>query len=241
MTKMRGWPPEPRKIERATRTGDHPATKDRAPPSNQGPGSGERGERPGGGGRSGGFVGAELDLDRGCVPDLGGAFADGAVAGELADLGDLDDRLLVPRGAVEEGLADPLLAVSVRVEVGEDHVRIVVDERRNQRAEQVGLVRAEEARRDEVDDLLQSHVLLVDGAFARRGLFREADASNEAPSYSAGEAMTLAGMQRGTLETAKDTGERAEHELAEPPPLGFAGAMNAWILANNRRRLRFLG
>ena len=52
----------------------------------------------------------------------------------------------------------------------------------------------------------------------RRGLFREADASNEAPSYSAGEAMTLAGMQRGTLETAKDTGERAEHELAEPPP-----------------------
>ena len=53
---------------------------------------------------------------------------------------------------------------------------------------------------------------------ARRGLLREADASNEAPSYSAGEAMTLAGMQRGTLETAKDTGERAEHELAEPPP-----------------------
>ena len=32
--------------------------------------------------------------------------------------------------------------------------------------------------------------------------------------------MTLAGMQRGPsrLETAKDTGERAEHELAEPPP-----------------------
>ena len=27
---------------------------------------------------------------------------------------------------------------------------------------------------------------------ARRGLLREADASNEAPSYSAGEAMTLA-------------------------------------------------
>ena len=31
---------------------------------------------------------------------------------------------------------------------------------------------------------------------ARCGLFREADASNEAPSYSAGEAMTLAGMPR---------------------------------------------
>ena len=30
--------------------------------------------------------------------------------------------------------------------------------------------------------------------------------------------MTLAGMQRGTLETARDTGERVEPELAEPPP-----------------------
>ena len=61
---------------------------------------------------------------------------------------------------------------------------------------------------------------------ARRGLFREADASNEAPSYSEGEAMTLAGMQRGTLETAKDTGERAEHELAEPPPRITDAAVN---------------
>ena len=30
--------------------------------------------------------------------------------------------------------------------------------------------------------------------------------------------MTFAGMQRGALETAKDTGERAEHERAKPPP-----------------------
>ena len=29
--------------------------------------------------------------------------------------------------------------------------------------------------------------------------------------------MTLAGMQRGTLETAKDTSERAEHERVEQP------------------------
>jgi hypothetical protein len=47
---------------------------------------------------------------------------------------------------------------------------------------------------------------------------READASNEATSYSTGEAMALAGMQRGALETAKDTGERAAPELGEPPP-----------------------
>ena len=63
---------------------------------------------------------------------------------------------------------------------------------------------------------------------ARRGLFREADASNEAPSYSAGEAITLAGIQRGTLETAKDTGERAEHELAEPPPRVRPSHSRAW-------------
>jgi hypothetical protein len=53
---------------------------------------------------------------------------------------------------------------------------------------------------------------------ARRGLLRDADASNEAPSYSAGEALTLAGMQRGTLETAKDSGEPAEPELSGAPP-----------------------
>jgi len=72
--------------------------------------------------------------------------------------------------------------------------------------------------REELQETLQYVYARVMKWLARRGLFREADASNEAPSYSAGEAMTLAGMQRGTLETAKDTGERAEHELAEPPP-----------------------
>lgn len=51
---------------------------------------------------------------------------------------------------------------------------------------------------------------------ARRGLLREADASNAAPSFSASEAMTLAGMQRGTLETAKDTAKLAAPEPAEP-------------------------
>ena len=72
--------------------------------------------------------------------------------------------------------------------------------------------------REELQETLQYVYARVMKWLARRGLFREADASNEAPSYSASEAMTLAGMQRGTLETAKDTGERAEHELAEPPP-----------------------
>ena len=52
----------------------------------------------------------------------------------------------------------------------------------------------------------------------RRGLLRDVDASNEAPSYSASEALTLAGMQRGTLETAKDSGEPAEPELSAAPP-----------------------
>jgi len=47
----------------------------------------------------------------------------------------------------------------------------------------------------------------------RRGLLREADVSNEAPSYSARKAMTSR-----TLETAKDTGEPAEPERDEPSP-----------------------
>ena len=72
--------------------------------------------------------------------------------------------------------------------------------------------------REELQETVKYVYARVMKWLARRGLLREADASNEAPSYSAGEAMTLAGMQRGTLETAKDTGERAEHELAEPPP-----------------------
>ena len=52
----------------------------------------------------------------------------------------------------------------------------------------------------------------------RRGLLRDADASNEAPSYSAGEALTLAGMQRGILETALESGEPTEPDLSGAPP-----------------------
>jgi hypothetical protein len=72
--------------------------------------------------------------------------------------------------------------------------------------------------REELQETLEYVYARVVKWLARRGLLREADASNEAPSCSAGEAMTLAGMQRGTLETAKDAGEPAEPERAEPPP-----------------------
>jgi hypothetical protein len=62
--------------------------------------------------------------------------------------------------------------------------------------------------REELQETVKYVYARVMKWLARRGLLRDADASNEAPSYSTGEAMTLAGMQRGTLETAKDTGER---------------------------------
>ncbi len=52
--------------------------------------------------------------------------------------------------------------------------------------------------REELQETLRYIYARVMKWLARRGLFREADASNEAPSYSAGEAMTLAGMQRGS-------------------------------------------
>ncbi len=57
-----------------------------------------------------------------------------------------------------------------------------------------------------------NHVARKTRLFAPRGLLRVHDASNEAPACSASEAMTLAGMQRGTLETANDTGEPNEPE-----------------------------
>jgi hypothetical protein len=74
--------------------------------------------------------------------------------------------------------------------------------------------------REELEETLEYVYARVVKWLARRGLLRgDADASNEAPSYSAGEALTLAGMQRGTLETARDTGGAlAEPELALPPP-----------------------
>ena len=72
--------------------------------------------------------------------------------------------------------------------------------------------------REELQETLRYIYARVIKWLARGDLFRAADASNEAPSFSVGEAMILAGMQRGTLETAKETGVRAEHELAEPPP-----------------------
>ena len=61
---------------------------------------------------------------------------------------------------------------------------------------------------------------------ARRGLLRDEHASNEVPPSSPREAMTLAGMQRGTLETANDTGV-PEPELAAPPP--YARATDAAV------------
>jgi hypothetical protein len=74
--------------------------------------------------------------------------------------------------------------------------------------------------REELQQTLEYVYARVVKWLSRRGLLRrDADASNEAPSYSAGEAMTLAGMQRGTLETARDTGGAlAEPELALPLP-----------------------
>jgi hypothetical protein len=72
--------------------------------------------------------------------------------------------------------------------------------------------------REELQEMLEYVYARVVKWLARRGLLRDADASNEAPSYSAGQALTLAGMQRGTLETARDTGALAEPELALPPP-----------------------
>ena len=77
---------------------------------------------------------------------------------------------------------------------------------------------------EELEETLKYLYARVVKWLGRHGLLRDVDASIEARSYSAGEALTLAGMQRGTLETAKESGEPAEPELSGalaamvPPP-----------------------
>jgi hypothetical protein len=73
-------------------------------------------------------------------------------------------------------------------------------------------------------------------ALGRRGLLRDVDASNEAPTYSAGEALTLAGMQRGTLETvvadpddARGAGERGDDSQSRGAAhVGIAEVVLTW-------------
>ena len=59
---------------------------------------------------------------------------------------------------------------------------------------------------------------------ARRGLLRnpdDADASNAPPELSSAEALTTAGMQRGTLLTVRESGDSPREDdpaIASPPP-----------------------
>jgi hypothetical protein len=71
---------------------------------------------------------------------------------------------------------------------------------------------------EELEETLKYIYARVVKWLGRHGLLRDVEGSNEAPTYSAGEALTLAGMQRGTLETAKESGEPAEPELSGALP-----------------------
>src|ERR1051326_5081931 len=76
--------------------------------------------------RSGQQRGVREVADHGGVdlPDVAGVFADGAVGGELAHPGDVEERLAVPRGAVAVGGVDGGLGVAVRLQVGEVDVDV---------------------------------------------------------------------------------------------------------------------
>jgi hypothetical protein len=66
----------------------------------------------------------------------------------------------------------------------------------------------------------------------RRGIFRDDHASNEAPPSSPREAMTLAGMQRGTLETTSRASACAATSLVPPSaPSGIAKRVRSRALA----------
>ena len=69
--------------------------------------------------------------------------------------------------------------------------------------------------REELQETLRYIYARVLKWLARRGLFSEADASNEAPSYSAGEAMRAA---KGVGSARRGAASRSQHHAPCQPP-----------------------
>ncbi len=77
---------------------------------------------------------------------------------------------------------------------------------------------------------------------ARHGLLRnpgDVDASNAPPELSSAEALTTAGMQRGTLVTVRESGDSAGEDdpaIAPPPPPRVRLCRDARALQPPRQR-----
>src|SRR5436309_14837947 len=75
------------------------------------------------------------------VPDLGRVLGDGAIAGELARPGDVEDGLACPPLLVRVELEEPPVGLQVGAQVGQVHIMVAAGEQRvAQGPEGAGLV-----------------------------------------------------------------------------------------------------
>ena len=97
------------------------------------------------------------------VPDLFGVLCDGAVAGEFAGIGDIEDDFGHPAFGVGEGLGGFFLGAGVALEVGADEITIDAGEVIHEGVIAFGFIGREEARADELDGALEGFILLDEG------------------------------------------------------------------------------
>src|SRR6516225_6818790 len=85
------------------------------------------------------------------IPDLGRVLGDGAVAGELAGPGDVQDRPARPPGLVRVEFAESPIGIEIGSEVGQVHVVVALGQERTvQRRKDARLVAAEMVGGDQV-------------------------------------------------------------------------------------------
>src|SRR3954454_8845842 len=98
-------------------------------------------------------VGKVPDHGRLDLPDVAGVLADGAVGGELAHAGDVEQRLAAPLRTIEPGVVHAELGGDVGVEVGQVDVLVAgAGEFGHDGAEEVLVAAREVAGGDRVDD-----------------------------------------------------------------------------------------
>src|SRR5271157_2350704 len=89
-----------------------------------------------------------LCLYRHGMPDVGAVLPYGAVGRELSHTGDIQDRHARPLLLVTKSFVDLVLAFQIRLEIREDHIRIVVKQRIDDGLEQIAVPAGEHAGSD---------------------------------------------------------------------------------------------
>ncbi len=94
------------------------------------------------------------------LPDVRAVFTNCPVGGKLAHAGHIENGHASPALLAAVGFVDQLLSLEVRLEVGEEHERVVVEERIHQGLEQVPVAVGKMARTDAFDNFLEFRVVL---------------------------------------------------------------------------------